>query len=55
VITDDSRVDLVVLVDTFGPDGSTSKEVYLSKTTLTSISPLVREALIAAAFGHLRP
>ncbi|MEA5362910.1 toll/interleukin-1 receptor domain-containing protein [Amycolatopsis sp., V23-08] len=54
VVTDDSRVDLVVLVDTFGPNGTTSKEVYLSDKPPGGLSPAAREALITAAFGHLR-
>lgn len=55
VVTDDSRVDLVVLVGTFGPNGSTSNEVYLSETTPAGIPPAASRALLVAAFGHLRP
>ncbi|WP_158104522.1 toll/interleukin-1 receptor domain-containing protein [Amycolatopsis kentuckyensis] len=55
VVTDDSRVDLAILVQTFGPNGSTSNEVYLSEATSTSISRAAIRALIVAAFGHLRP
>ncbi|WIX92975.1 toll/interleukin-1 receptor domain-containing protein [Amycolatopsis sp. DG1A-15b] len=55
VVTDDSRVDLVVLVTEFGPNGSTSNEVYLSETTSAILPPAARRALIIAAFGHLRP
>ncbi|MBE8516440.1 toll/interleukin-1 receptor domain-containing protein [Amycolatopsis sp. H6(2020)] len=55
VVTDDSRVDLVILIETFGPNGSKSKEVYLSEAPSTGISPAALRALIVAAFGHLRP
>lgn len=53
-ITDGETVDLVVLVESFGPEGSSPVITY-RKGVSTRLSPVTTRSLIGSAFGHLIP
>jgi hypothetical protein len=53
-IADGDTIDLIVLVESFGPEG-TSPVITYRKGVSTRLSPVTTRSLIDSAFGHLIP